>query len=104
MVLDQDCLRLIIKPLPERASPDRLLYGFLSADFIRASGHANRAKKAGHMSAPDPARLISENLCIDGAGKLTTELSCVEIIIVIRGREVAILAPVHRRCLIPAPD
>jgi len=43
------------------------LYGFLSADFIRASGHANRVKQAGHMSAPDRARLISENPCIDGA-------------------------------------
>jgi hypothetical protein len=31
------------------------LYGFLSADFIRASGHADRVEQAGHMSAPDRA-------------------------------------------------
>lgn len=43
------------------------LYGFPSADFIRASGHANRIKQAGHMSAPDRARRTSENPCIDGA-------------------------------------
>ena len=43
------------------------VYGFPSADFIRASGHANRVKQAGHMSAPDRARRTSENPCIDGA-------------------------------------
>jgi hypothetical protein len=43
------------------------LYGFPSADFIRASGHANRVEQAGHMSAPDRARRTSENPCIDGA-------------------------------------
>ena len=43
------------------------LYGFLSADFIRASGHVNRVKQAGHMSAPDRASQTPENPCIDGA-------------------------------------
>jgi hypothetical protein len=43
------------------------LYGFPSADFIRASGHADRIKQAGHMSAPDRASLTSENPCIEGA-------------------------------------
>jgi hypothetical protein len=43
------------------------LYGFSSADFIRASGHVNRVKQAGHMSAPDRARRTSENPCTDGA-------------------------------------
>jgi hypothetical protein len=42
------------------------LYGFLSADFIRASGHANRTKQAGHMSAPDRVS-NSENPCVEGA-------------------------------------
>jgi hypothetical protein len=42
------------------------LYGFLSADFIRASGHAHRVKQAGHISAPDRAS-NSENPCIKGA-------------------------------------
>ena len=42
------------------------LYGFPSADFIRASGHADRVKQAGHMSAPDRAG-NSDNPCIDGA-------------------------------------
>jgi hypothetical protein len=43
------------------------LYGFPSADFIRASGHADRVKQAGHMSAPDRAHRTSETPCIDGA-------------------------------------
>ena len=42
------------------------LYGFPSADFIRASGHVDRIKQAGHMSAPDRAS-NAENPCIDGA-------------------------------------
>jgi hypothetical protein len=42
------------------------LYGFSSADFSRASGHMNRVKQAGHMSAPDRAS-NEENPCIDGA-------------------------------------
>jgi hypothetical protein len=43
------------------------LYGFPSADFIRASGHADRVKQVGYMSAPDRASRTSENPCIDGA-------------------------------------
>jgi hypothetical protein len=43
------------------------LYGFLSADFIRASGHADRVEQAGHMSAPDRASQTSEKPCTDGA-------------------------------------
>ena len=42
------------------------LYGLSSADFIRASGHANRVKQAGHMSAPDRTRRTSKNLASTG--------------------------------------
>jgi hypothetical protein len=36
------------------------LYGFPSADFIRASGHVDRVKQAGHMSAAARMRRTSE--------------------------------------------
>jgi len=42
------------------------LYGFPSADFIRASSHADRVKHARHMSAPDRTNRTPENPCTDG--------------------------------------
>jgi len=50
------------------------LYGLPSADFIRASSHADRVEEAGHMSAPDRTSRTPETPCTDGCRFLIAPL------------------------------